>query len=75
MVSRFIQSANEVTNEWVSEILGANVIRVIIRENMAFNSSVAHLDVAYESNPLGLPEHVLVKVNKENDGQNEIQFY
>jgi hypothetical protein len=75
MTSLFIQSAKEVTKEWLGEVLGTQISKVSVRENTAFNSSVAHVEVTYVSNLNNLPEHILVKVNKENDGQNEIQFY
>ena len=71
----FIQSANEVAVEWLGKILESDISNLSIRENLAFNSSVAHLEVEYVSNPQGLPNRVLVKINKEHDGQNEVQFY
>jgi hypothetical protein len=75
MTSLFLQSATEVTKEWLGEILGTDISRVSIRDNPAFNSSVAHVELTYVSDPGNLPERMVVKVNKEHDGQNEIQFY
>lgn len=75
MNTLYIQSASEVTADWLGKVLGSQISKLFSRENLAFNSSVAHLEVEYSSNPRGLPNRVLVKINKDHDGQNEIQFY
>jgi len=49
MTFQFIQSANEVAGAWLGEILGADVLNFSTRANLAFNSSVAHLEVTYAS--------------------------
>jgi len=69
-----IVSATDVNIEWLSHILQVTVKNFHTRKNTAFNSSIAHLEVEYASDH-GLPQHVLIKINKDHDGQNEIQFY
>lgn len=69
-----ISSPMEITKEWLSGILGVRVGQVTARENPAFNSLVRHLDVEY-FNDGDLPRKLLVKLNRNHDGQNETQFY
>ena len=69
-----ISTTTEITKDWISEVLKVQVSQLTTRENPAFNSSVTHLDVNYTSG-VDLPRRVFVKLNREHEGQNEIQFY
>jgi len=71
---RVIESLNDVTSEWLEEVLGAEIANISSKPIDAFNSSVAHLTVKY-SHHVDLPLNVVLKLNKDHDGQNEIQFY
>src|SRR5688572_12225453 len=75
MPTQFLQSANEVTPEWLEQILNTKISDFSTRENLAFNSSIVHVNVKYASNSGQFPENLIVKINKEHEGQNEIQFY
>jgi hypothetical protein len=67
-------SRTEITKEWLADVLRTEISGIKARENPAFNSSVTHLEVAY-TKEVNLPHKILVKLNKDHDGQNEIQFY
>lgn len=69
-----ISSITEINKDWLENVLKVQVKQALTKENPAFNSSVAHVEVTY-SNDVKLPSKILVKLNKEHDGQNEIQFY
>ena len=69
-----LASLTELTPNWLSQTLGVEVTAFISRDNAAFNSSIAHLDLTY-AQPADLPRHILLKLNTEHDGRNEIQFY
>jgi len=73
-IMTFINSVNEASIKWLANVLKTEVSGLRLRENMAFNSSVAHLEVEYETDKI-LPKHLLIKVNTDHNGQNEIQFY
>src|SRR5688572_13495112 len=75
MPTQFLQSVNEVTPKWLEEILHTRISNFSTRENLAFNSSIVHVNVKYASNSGQFPENLIVKINKEHEGQNEIQFY
>jgi hypothetical protein len=66
-------SNTEITKEWLENVLKVPVLQVLAHENPAFNSLVTHLDVTDAGNG-DLPRNMLVKLNREHDGQNEIQF-
>jgi hypothetical protein len=69
-----ISSSKQITTEWLESVLQSPIARIVMHENPAFNSSVIHLDVTYAS-ATKHPHHILVKLNREHDGQNEVQFY
>jgi len=71
----YLESAKEVNKPWLENILDTGVSSLSVTENTAFNSSVAHLEIEYEDKSQELPKRILLKVNTEHDGQNEIQFY
>jgi thiamine kinase-like enzyme len=73
-ITPMISSTAEITKDWLEAVLQAQIAHVTVRKNPAFNSLVTHLDVTY-SHDVNLPRQLLVKLNKEHDGQNEIQFY
>jgi len=73
-MTTFLASTNEITPAWLESVLGMRVLDVSMRENAAFNSAVAHLELTYSSNT-DLPHNILVKLNREHEGQNEVQFY
>ena len=74
IMPRIVESLNDVTPEWLGEVLGGEITNISLQPNDAFNSSMAHLTVAY-SNQAELPANLILKLNKDHDGQNEIQFY
>ena len=69
-----ISSATEITKEWLEDVLEAQILQISTRGNTAFNSSITHLDVTYSSG-VKLPRKLLVKLNSEHNGRDEIQFY
>jgi len=71
---RVIESLHEVTPEWLGGVVGAQITNISSEPNDAFNSSIAHLAVKY-SHRVNLPANLILKLNKDSDGQNEIQFY
>ena len=77
-----IRSLEEVTPEKLTGLLGdflsERVIEEVrLRRNDAFNSTVAHLDVSYggKGEPPPLPNTVLLKLNGEGAGLEEVAFY
>ena len=69
-----ISSATEITKEWLEDVLKAQILQISTRGNTAFNSSITHLDITYSSG-VNLPRKLLVKLNSEHNGRDEIQFY
>ncbi|MBK8431909.1 MAG: aminoglycoside phosphotransferase family protein [Chloroflexi bacterium] len=70
-----ITSATDLTKDWLEEILATKIKQFSQYQNPAFNSSVTHLDIIYADSAPALPTKLLLKLNQEHDGQNEIQFY
>lgn len=69
-----ISSPQEITRAWLSVVLKTPVAAVTARRNPAFNSTVTNLEVTYPGEA-DLPRNILVKLNQDHEGQNEIQFY
>ena len=81
-MSPVIRSLGEVTPARLTELSGDALAGCVIKEvrvrrNDAFNSTVAHLDVIYggKGEPPPLPNTVLLKLNSEGAGLEEIAFY
>lgn len=82
-----IRSLEEATPEKLTDLLddflvGRVIKEVKLRRNDAFNSAVAHLDVVYnggvysnEKKPSPLPTKLLLKLNGEGAGLEEVAFY
>lgn len=69
-----ISDTTEITKDWLADVLKVQLVQLTTHANPAFNSSVTPLDVLYAGDE-DLPRKILVKLNREHDGQNEIQFY
>lgn len=83
-MGRVIRSVDEATPEWLTARLreagvlpqAAAVTAVESRGNDAFNSTVAHLTPAYSPGaPKSAPRRLVLKLNQEGWGENEIGFY
>lgn len=60
LIMTFINSVNEINIDWLTNILHSQVSSFRLRENMTFNSSVAHLDVDYATDKV-LPQRLFLK--------------
>lgn len=81
---RVIRSVDEATPAWLAARLhGAGVLREVAmvtaveqRGNDAFNSTIAHLTLTYAPTaPESAPQQLVLKLNREGWGENEIGFY
>jgi hypothetical protein len=78
-----ITNLSQATPQWLTGILRENkhlptgeITHVNQRSNTAFNSSVGHLEVTYSAQaPADSPTRLLLKLNGNEDGENEIGLY
>lgn len=52
-----------------------SVISVGVRGNNAFNSTIAHLELHYDKDGAGAPAKLVLKLNRQGAGQEEVTFY
>lgn len=80
---RVLETIEEATPDWLTEALQqigvldtGRVETVTTRLNEAFNSIVAHLELAYSGDaPTNAPEGLILKLNRDEDGQQEVSLY
>lgn len=77
-----IRSVEDATPDKLTALLeaaglsqGQSVTSVDVRRNDAFNSTVAHLELHYHENGASLPAKLVLKLNREGQGQEEVAFY
>ena len=82
-MAQIITTQAEVTPAWLTEVLSESqvltagrVINLNYASNDAFNSSVGHYELIYssEANPEA-PQKVVVKLNEDEGGENEVALY
>lgn len=71
----FIQPPDKLTASWLASVLETGVVSLSAHANATVNSSITQLQVTYAPGAAALTEHMLLKTNRENTGQNEVQFY
>lgn len=69
-----LHTLEQLSPAWLEKTLGVPLSRYSVREAPAFNSSIAHLELEYSA-PSDLPRRLLLKLNRDFDGQNEVRFY
>ena len=69
-----ISAVEEVTIEWLSQVLGQPVSHIQMEANAAYNSIAAHLTVTYTA-ASNLPENLFIKLKQNGDGEIEIRCY
>lgn len=69
-----LRSLEEFSPTWLEKTLDVRLSHFTLRPNPAFNSTVAHLELDYASQT-ALPRRLLLKLNREFDGQNEVRFH
>jgi hypothetical protein len=77
-----LTDAAQATPEWLTLALrragvldGERVVAAEARPNPAFNSSVTHLDLAYDREPPGAPRALVLKLNRDGWGEAEAGLY
>ncbi len=77
-----IRSVEEATPDRLTALLAAAglsqsqpVASVSVRSNDAFNSTVAHLKLRYGEDGATTPTKLVLKLNREGQGQEEVAFY
>ena len=83
MEGEYPASAEDADTGWLSEVLTesrvlgrGSVAAMRYHDNDAFNSTVAHLEVAYsEGVPADAPRRLLLKLNAEHEGELEVGLY
>jgi hypothetical protein len=73
-IACMLKNLEELSPTWLEQTLGVQVSHFTISGNPAFNSSIAHLELEYAP-ASGLPRRLLLKLNREFDGRNEVSFY
>lgn len=79
----YITSGDEITTSWLTAILRQDgllaqgeVVSFEHRDSGAFNSQTSFLTLAYSNEaPLDLPMHMVLKLNQNEEGTDEIRFY
>lgn len=69
----FITQIDQITESWLSTVVGVPLQIIDRRANDAFNSRVVHLTVKCESPDI--PARLIVKLNREGDGELEVRYY
>jgi len=71
-----ITSLEAVTPEWLTHVLREPILTCIRRDNKAFNSAIAHIEVTYGAGASpDSPRHLLIKLNDQENGEAEVAFY
>jgi len=80
--SHMITTLAQATPAWFTAVLRTNgvlehgaIVAVDQRTNAAFNSTVAHCAVQYDGAPAHVPHSLLLKLNHDHAGANEITLY
>lgn len=71
----FITQLDQITDQWLTAVLGVPVQIIDRRANDAFNSKLLHLTVQSNSPSTDLPTHLIVKLNVAGDGEYEVRYY
>ena len=72
-MSKLIVHLDEITDSWLSGVVGQSVQIIDRSANPAFNSNIIHLTI--QSEAAEIPEKLIVKLNSNGAGEFEIKFY